>query len=344
MWGNGKLKFDLHRHFGGSISPATVYDLLQSKGHTAHLVHDRGQVADAMVCTRPATNFLEFLSKFELLNHVVWDEEAIATSVRQVVKDQADDAIDYSEITLSIEKYVNTWMPWTRAEVIKFIRAMFNEYCTTYGTSVSLTLSLKMEGDRRAQRELSKLLDRSDVADCLGGIDIVGDERFFSTDFYAPLFRDWRRAGKVTLAHVGEAVDPETGRRNVRDAIAVLGVNRTRHAIAAAEDPDILQLANDNGVYFDVSLHSNWLAGTTPDMKKHHLPALIKAKCRASLGTDDPITFCCDLQDEYDLAEGCGLLGGTDEEVATNTANLQDNAIAGAGRDAESVKQKIYCS
>lgn len=338
MWSDNTPKFDLHRHLGGCLKPETVHYLLTSKRHTERLAWSLEQVRESMVCRAPVNTFKEFLDKFELLNHVVWDEEAVATSIRQVVKDIADDEIDYCEMSLSIEKYHNTWMRWTRAELVRFIRAMFDEYCREYGTRVSLILSLKMEGDRATQRTCAKLLDRSDVADCLGGIDIVGDERFFSTDFYAPLFREWKSAGKVTVAHAGEAVDAETGRRNVRDAIRSFGVTRIRHGIAAAEDQDILMMARDNAVGFDVSLHSNWLAGTTRDMTRHHLPRLLRAGCLVTLGTDDPVTFGCNLADEYRLARKLGLDGDFPRERQENHDWIRSSALSMAGSAADGLK------
>lgn len=318
-WEDGTAKYDLHRHFGGSISCATVHGLLAAQGEQITLA----EVTMAMVCTGTEYSFSRFLSKFNILNRIRWSEAAISTSIDQVVADQAANDIDYSELSFSIDKYMDNHVKWTRPELIKFISDVFIDACARHRTKVNLILSLRMESDRDRQRVNAALVHRSDVVERLGGIDIVGDEDKFDADFYAPIFRDWRAAGKVTLAHVSEICGPQ----NAFDAITRLHVHRIRHGITAAQNPEVLVAARDLNVCFDVSLHSNLLAGTVPDLRCHHLPKLLAARCAVTLGTDDPVIFNCNLDGEYRLAVEHRLLGPTAEEVARNISLLRANSI-----------------
>jgi adenosine deaminase len=183
-WPNGTPKYDLHRHFGGSISPATVAKLL---GHKVEL----SEVAHRMMCTGPSRTFKDFLDKFNILNEITWTEKAIELSIFQVVEDLSADMIDYAEISFSIDKYMAD-KRWNRPELIKYVSDVFKSACSKWNTSVGLILSLRMEAPREHQLVNASLINRSDVADRLAGIDIVGDESKFDTKFYRPIFKDWR--------------------------------------------------------------------------------------------------------------------------------------------------------
>ncbi len=247
-------------------------------------------------------------------------------------------SVDYAEISISIDKYVQTGK-WTRVEIIKLLHDAYRNACENHigqgKTDVKLLLSLRMEANRNTQKINAAMLNHPVVYDCLAGVDIVGDEACFSTAFYTPIFRDWQKAGKITVAHVGE-----TGsRQNVLDAIVDMRVHRIRHGISVTDvDNSVLQLAKDLGICFDVSLHSNMGTGTTPDLYRHHLKTVLDFGCKATLGTDDPSVFSCTLDDEFKVAEAYGLLGSTPEEVAATTSRLQQCAINCSFKSLEGTK------
>lgn len=315
-WPESIPRYDLHKHFGGSIRPATVAKLLGRP-------NDVEAIAKLMVCKTPVNNFSEFLERFNVLNEVRWTEQAIAESIEQVVKDQANDKVAYSEISFSINKYLHNHIKWTRAEIVKFISGVFNDACGRHNTIVKLILSLRMESDRDSQRNNAKLIDDCTIVDAIDGIDIVGDERKFNVDLYQPIYHNWRTANKVTLAHAGETCGPQ----NILDAITKLRVHRVRHGIACVDDDTVLEVARDHMVCFDISLHSNWLAGTVRNMNHHHLPILLNFGSYATLGTDDPAIFDCNLDSEYTLARNYGLLGDTDDVISEAVNFLRLNSI-----------------
>lgn len=321
VWAGGTQKNDLHKHFGGSITPETVHGLLADQNHTLETIKER------MLCTTPVATFPEFLAKFDILNEVKWTEKALETCIEQVVRRQADDDVDYSEISFSLDKYMDNHVKWTRPELIKFAYDVFKTACNKYNTEVSIILSLRMEANRDKQLINASLINRSDVAELIGGIDLVGDESKLHTDFYAPICKDWRSAKKLVLVHAGETC----GSRNVFDAITQLGAHRIRHGIAAAKDPEVIAAAKDLGVCFDVSLHSNLLAGTVPGLRDHHLPKLLAAGCNVTLGTDDPEIFQCCLNEEYVLACRFEMLGTEPDDVKRNIAVLRANSVKFAG-------------
>lgn len=317
-WNDGTLKFDLHRHFGGCISSKTVHTILVDQGHEPSIA----EIVSSMRFNGKERGFKEFLAKFDVLNKIVWNEKAIEQSIEQVVRDQALEGVDYSEMSFSIDKYVNESSKWTRAEIIKYVYDVFTSKCERYNTTVNLILSLKMESVKSQQLVNGALVRRTDVVERLGGIDIVGDERYFDVRFYEPIFRDWRAAGKVTLAHAGETGPAD----NVFNAITKLHVHRVRHGVAIMDDKESIAAARDLNVCFDISLHSNYLVGTVENMYNHPMKRFLASKCGVTLGTDDPHVFGCTLDDEYAMAARFGLLGGPGE-VDETVKMLRGNSI-----------------
>lgn len=288
------MRIDLHRHVGGSISPTVVFDILQRQ--------KRGSYQDVSEVVRDLTfyeqvdgfTFQNFLRKFNVLDTIVWDEQAIALAIKQVCYDVAREKIEYCELKLTINKYVQH-TNWPDGEVIKFIHNLILEQCERWNIYVALVLCLKYESDRHRQKEIAGLIQDPTVAPLVVGLDCVGDEQYYDADFYAPIFKEWKEAGKGLEAHVGESQSAE----NVRSAIEVLGVDRIAHGIKAAEYPDILKLANDRKVCFDIATTSNFYTGVVDRKHPHPVRKLLEQGCNVTIGTDDPVVLVTDLDHEY---------------------------------------------
>jgi len=249
----------------------------------------------SMVCDRNGIGFTEFLKKFAILERAPWPSWAIELAIEQVCYDLAQEGIDYSEISLSIDKYLQ--YDSDPVSVINMIDQAFKHYATAYEVKIGLLLSLKYDSDRSRQNNTASLIDRPEMKKIFCGIDLVGDERSFDAEFYKSIFDKWRFNGKTLRAHVGEMPGSSD---NVRKAIEVLGVNRIAHGIQASDDT--LKLAVDRGVCFDLALHSNLVTGAWGDITTHPLKKMLGMKCVVTLNTDDPIQFNCSLDDEFSLA------------------------------------------
>jgi adenosine deaminase len=177
---------------------------------------------------------------------------------------------------------------------------------------------VKYESARDSQADILKLIDDHKVADVVDGIDLVGDEKFFNVDFYKPIFKQWKRAHKGLIAHVGESQTVE----NVIHAIKSLHVNRISHGIKIADDIEAIKIANDHGIAFDVALTSNIKTGVTPNLHDHPVKRMIENGCVVSLGTDDPAVLNTTLSNEYNIAYiDVGLSRDTIMQMKQNAIN-----------------------
>ena len=288
------MKCDLHRHLGGSIRPNTIYDILRREKRGTYF--SVAEVAKDMIDSpNDKRDFAHFLDKFSILETVVWDDWAIKHMITQVSWDIASEGLDYVEIKLTLDKYLRS-PNWTPATVVRFIYDTFMEQAAKWGFVPALVLALRYDTDREQQLKIAKAIADPLLADRVVGLDLVGDERMFDADFYKPIFDEWRQAGKGLEAHVGETQNAE----NVRMAIEKLGVKRIAHGIKAADSPDILAMAKERGICFDIALTSNIDTGAVKDLATHPVRKMLDQGCAITIGTDDPVTLSTTLDQEYE--------------------------------------------
>jgi adenosine deaminase len=129
----------------------------------------------------------------------------------------------------------------------------------------------------------------------LAGLDLHGFEEMPTEAWTAPIWARARAAGKVTKCHAGEF----DGAHRVREAIEKLGVTRVQHGIRAIEDAEVVALAADRGVTFDVCPISNVRLKVVPSMREHPLRRLLQGGVNCTVSTDDPLCFANTVNDEY---------------------------------------------
>lgn len=165
------------------------------------------------------------------------------------------------------------------------------------------------------QGPLCAVIDDLENWDDLAGVDLHGLETMPTEAWSAPVWRRLRAAGKVTKCHAGEF----DGAARVREAIEVLGVTRVQHGVRAIEDPEVVALAKDRGVTFDVCPISNIRLAVFPDFASHPLRRLSAAGVRCTISTDDPLCFGNTLNDEYRVL--ANAMGCDRRELARYAAN-----------------------
>ena len=143
------------------------------------------------------------------------------------------------------------------------------------------------------------MIDNQDVVDLLFGIDLVGDEAYFDWNFYAPIFSEWRKSGKMIRAHVGESQSAS----NVVDAVNKLHVTNIAHGIKIYDDRHIIDAIRGIDVTFDMAITSNYLTGVWTDTNDHPITSMMRDGLQITIGSDDPVQCSTTLNDEYALLQ-----------------------------------------
>jgi adenosine deaminase len=173
---------------------------------------------------------------------------------------------------------------------------------------------------------LRDTIDQLETWDDLSGVDLHGLETMPTEPWSARVWERIRRAGKVTKCHAGEFEGPA----KVREAIELLGVRRIQHGVRSVEDPEVVRLAADRGVTFDICPISNVGLRVFPDLASHPIRGLMKAGINCTVSTDDPLSFGNTVTDEYQaLAAEAGFTRAELAQVARNGWAVADVGEAG---------------
>lgn len=319
---NGYPLVELHRHLDGNVRLETVLELGQQHGLPLPARDAEGLRPHVQV-TEPTPDLVSFLAKFEWLQRVMVDLDAVARIARENVEDAAAEGIDHVELRFSpyfmAEKHGLDPLEVTAAvcDAVATARGDLESRGTQIGVGLIVILS-RTYGPETVVVELEAALrhrQRGVVA-----LDLAGDEAGFPGELFLEHFRRAREAGLHLIAHAGEAAGPES----VRQAVLGLGAERIGHGIRSLEDPEVVELLRQRRIPLEVCPTSNVQTSTVASYAEHPLPQFLELGLVVTLNTDDPSISGIDLAHEYRVArEEMGL---TEAQLRT----LQENALEAA--------------
>ncbi len=293
-------KIELHVHLEGTVRPAALLEIARRNG-----------------VPLPAATIgeLEQIYKFRDFPHFlqVWwmTTGALRTErdFRQVVTDYAAEAAAHGAVYL--EGIFSPSEPATRGVSYEEVFAGYcdgaQEAWEKHGVRVRLTPDIV----RGFPDEAARQTVRHSIAHArrgIVGVGLGGSESEYPPQLYLEAFRLAREAGLGSVPHAGEA----DAAASVRSAVEVLGADRIRHGIRAADDPGLLRELAARGIVLDVCPTSNLRTGVVADLAEHPLPALLAAGVACTVNTDDPAMFGTDLGAEHATA---GRIGATPERA-----------------------------
>ncbi len=310
-------KCERHIHMGGMINAETVWSIIQRQ-QAFHVAKSLEHVQDRLICSTEFRDFQTFLSKFEILDEVTWDEKAISLACWQICSNASKAGTKCIDVSFSIEKYARSGL-WSYDGVVCFICDTYAEYARQVSIEVGPFLSISYHAPIASQLAVANLIDNPIVADKVIGLDLVGDERFYNSEFYGPILEKWNKAGKITRAHVAELPNTASNLTSLLNRPKTQWPTRIAHGIQGK--PDDLRKAIDVNIIFDLALYSNMATGAVDLIRNHPLPHMVDLGCLVTLNTDDPVQFGCTLDDEFNLALYHGLI---DQDIASK---IQENAL-----------------
>lgn len=285
---------DLHRHLDGAVRLETILELGEQHGIALPARDVEGLRPEVQV-TEPEPDLMSFIAKFRWLRSILADSEACRRVARESVEDAAREGLDYVELRFS---------PWFMAEphgldaaavaeaVVDGVRAGVRDT----GLEARLIGILSRQyGVATAFRELDALLGQRDH---LVALDLAGDEANFPPALFRDHFAKARDAGLAVTVHAGEAA----GAESIWSAIRDLGATRIGHALAAGEDPALLDYLAEHRVGVEANLTSNVQTSSVRSYAEHPLSAQLRRGILATINTDDPTISGIDLAFEYEVA------------------------------------------
>ena len=287
-------KVELHRHLEGSLAPE--FFLAMAEEFSIDLpAGDAEGLASAITMVDQEPGFLPFLERFETLRTFYVDPEIVKRAAREAIRLAAEDNIRYLELRYNPLHFA-TQMAFPIESVIEWVTEARDEAAAEFALQVELIATVNRNDP--VQESLPTIEAAiAGAGQYFAGIDIAGDENQGNLVRFAGVFRKARKAGLGITIHAGE-VGPAA---NVRDAIRLLGADRIGHGIRILDDPEVVKLAKEAGVVFEVCPTSNLRTGVVKSIDQHPIADMARAELAVALSTDDPAICGTTLTDEYIL-------------------------------------------
>lgn len=289
-------KIELHRHLEGTLRLTTMLEI--ARKYQLDLPYDNPDKFNHLVQVvegEPFT-FQNFLSKFASLRLFYQSPEVIQRFTREAVADAAADNIRYLELRFTPVALTRI-KDFPMAEAVDWVLSAVDEAARDYGVKTRLIVSVNRH-EPLALAEQAFDLAVAGMSRGIVGVDLAGNEAEFPGEAFAALFRETKQAGLRVSVHAGEWGGPE----RIRLALESLGAERIGHGVRVMEDPELVALAHEKQIPFEVCPTSNYQSGVVTDVALHPLGKMLEAGLNVTLNTDDPGISQIDLSDEYELA------------------------------------------
>jgi len=286
----GYPKIELHVHLEGTVRPAALLRFARRNGVAlpADSVEELARIYEF-------SDFRHFLDVWWMTTGALRTD----SDFRQVVVDYAAEAASHGAVYL--EGIFSPSEPASRGVCYEQVVAGYcdgaQEAWESHGVRVRLTPDIVRGFPIEAAEETVRYAV-ANIGRGIVGIGLGGPEGEYPPQLYERVFAQARDGGLGSVPHAGEADGPGS----VRGALDVLGADRIRHGIRAAEDPGLLSELADRGIVLDVCPISNVRTGVVRSLAEHPLPVLLAAGVQATINTDDPAMFGTDLAAEHAAA------------------------------------------
>jgi adenosine deaminase len=285
-------KIELHRHLGGSLRISSLLELV-----------DRGEVAlegggerlleKIQVCADDPKTPETFLNKFVVLRAFMHSPELIRRLTREVVEDAAADAVRYLELHFTPFSFAQPF-GFRLQDVFDWVTESVVEAVEANDIRVSLIASInRRESVDDAEAVVQLACDH--LGKGVVGLGLSGDERVYPADPFLPLFKAAKQAGLGITIHAGEWTDS----KSVGYALEAIEADRIGHGIRVLDDPNLIAMARERRVVFEVCPTSNIHTGVVASMREHPLPHMIASGLLVTINSDDPSVLDIRLTDEY---------------------------------------------
>lgn len=290
-------KTELHAHFAATL-PLSFVDRINSYRQAGIVIPEKYKGLD---------DFANFYGK--LYGRQELNEQQLQEGSYLICMEAAEHNVKYIEIrfaailnALSDERICKALM----AGMLKARHELEKEGFFQRSGIILTLLRLEDAYQREEFDEKLKYLDEmlAHSSHQIVGLDIAGDEKSMALDSYEcqAYMRLARKHSLSLTVHAGEVPNEEHKQyiaiESIRKAIAN-GANRIGHGIHVTDSPELVKLAVDHDICFEVCPSSNVIIGNVDIWENLPIRKMIEAGIKVSICTDDKAILNTDYSQEF---------------------------------------------
>ena len=127
------------------------------------------------------------------------------------------------------------------------------------------------------------------------GFDLASTENIVPNSEFKEFYQLANSLGMITKVHAGE----QLGAEYIKECILDFNPKQIQHGIHIVEDENVMELAKEKGIVFNVCPTSNVILGYAPGIKEHPIKKMVEYGLKVTINTDDLLFFDSDINDEY---------------------------------------------
>ena len=284
---------DLHLHLDGSITLDIAKKLASLQNIELPAKNDE-ELESLLSVEGVMDNLEQFLNYFRIPLSLLQTEIGISEGIRLVADNIKSQNVIYAEIRFAPQLHTRRGL--TQEKVI--LAALDGMKKTSLKINLILCF-MRFKNNQAQNEETLELAKKYLVSD--GGVvavDIAGDEAKNPVMNYKYLFEKCYEYNIPFTIHAGEAA----GADSVKDAIE-LGPKRIGHGTRAFENPEVVQLIKDKGIFLEMSPTSNLKTKALEDMDQFPFMDYLNEGIKVTLNTDDMAIERTTLADEFKYME-----------------------------------------
>lgn len=296
-------KAELHLHLEGSVDPPTLAELSRRYNMPLPTENNRYDVAGSGdVLTEEEVrrlysykDFNGFLLAFKSVTERLRSPEDYELITYRLMQKLRQQNVVHAEVYVSVG--VIRWRGQPLEPIFEGLERGRERGLRDFGVSLLWIFDAVRHFGPEAAAEVfdlaARLSDRNVV-----GIGIGGDEARGPAEGFRDLYKKAADNGLRLTAHAGET----TGSESIWGAMNI-GAERIGHGLAAARDPELLEVMAEKQVPVEICITSNLRTGACAELQEHPVRKFFDNGLMITLNTDDPAMFQTSLNREYEIAQ-----------------------------------------
>lgn len=322
---------DLHVHLDGSLG----FDLAQKLAASQGMEVISGEALRArMQVTENCRNLNDYLTKFDYPLSLMQTEEAVKTSVYELLKIQASQGLVYSEIRFAPQLHRQRGL--TQRSVVAAAVGGLEKYRSETGAegmAANLILCCMRGGDNRDENMETVSAAEEFFGRGVCGLDLAGAEALFPTGNFEDVFKLAGEKNIPFTIHAGEADGPES----IWKALE-FGAKRIGHGVRCLEDGELVRYLAENKIPLELCPTSNMNTKIFHHISEYPLLRLMDAGIRVTVNTDNMTVSGVTVREELQLmADTFGL---EEQEIGQLLRNSADSAFLADADEKQRLKMK----